>query len=91
MRILIAEDDPVSCRLLQATLQQWGYDLVVCSDGVDALACLEAADAPEIAILDWMMPRIDGAEVCRRIRRKTVPLPVYIMLLTSKGQRDRPL
>jgi signal transduction histidine kinase len=88
VRILIAEDDPISRRLLEATLRKWGYDLVICSDGADALARLESEGAPEIAILDWMMPGLDGVEVCRRIRQKPLPLPVYIILLTAKGQRE---
>ncbi|HYR42100.1 MAG TPA: response regulator [Terriglobia bacterium] len=88
MRILIAEDDPISRRLLEATLRKWGYDLVICTDGADALAHLESKDAPEIAILDWMMPGVDGVEVCRRIRQKPISLPVYILLLTAKGQRE---
>lgn len=88
MRILIAEDDPISRRLLEAMLTKWGYDLIVCTNGADALARLEDTEAPKIAILDWMMPGLDGVEVCRRVRAKTVPLPVYIILLTAKGQRE---
>ena len=88
MRILIAEDDPISRRLLEATLRKWGYDLVICSDGTDALAQLESEGAPEIAILDWMMPGLDGVEVCRRVRQKRLPLSVYIILLTAKGQQE---
>jgi len=88
MRILIAEDDPISRRLLEATLRKWGYDLVVCTDGLDAMAHLESEDAPEMAILDWMMPGFDGVEVCRRIRHKPFSLPVYIIHLTAKGQPE---
>jgi signal transduction histidine kinase len=88
MRILIAEDDPISRRLLEAMLIKWGYETIACCDGGAALSQLEGDEPPEIAILDWMMPEIDGVEVCRRIRAKPVPLPVYIMLLTAKRQRE---
>ena len=63
MRILIAEDDPVSRLLLDATLKKWKYETVVCCDGREALAQLEGDAPPEIAILDWMMPEVDGLDV----------------------------
>src|SRR6266436_4697106 len=88
MRILIADDDLISRRLLEVTLRKWSYDLVVCADGREALAHLESDSAPEIAILDWMMPGLDGVEVCRRVRQQPLTIPVYIILLTAKGQRD---
>ncbi len=88
MRILIAEDDPVSRKLLQITLSRWGFESVVCSDGKQALASLQAPDAPDVAVLDWMMPEIDGPEVCRRIRQAPSHHPKYIILLTAKVQRD---
>ena len=84
MRILIAEDEPVSRRLLEATLHKWGYDVVVTADGRSALRELEAADAPRLAILDWMMPEVDGVEVCRRIRAAPRLVSTYIILLTAK-------
>ena len=86
MRILIAEDDPVSRRLLEATLSKWGYEVIVCCDGQETLSRLQNGDPAEIAILDWMMPGIDGPEVCRRLRQKTTP--IYIILLTAKSQRE---
>jgi signal transduction histidine kinase len=88
VRILIAEDDPISRRLLEATLKKWGYDVVVCIDGREALSGLQAQSAPDMAILDWMMPELDGPEVCRRFRENAEAAPVYIMLLTAKGQRE---
>jgi signal transduction histidine kinase len=86
MRILIAEDDPVSRRLLQVTLTRWGYEVTVCHDGKEALSVLQGDAPPEIAILDWMMPEVDGVEVCRRVRETAVP--IYIILLTAKSQRE---
>jgi two-component system NtrC family sensor kinase len=88
MRVLMAEDDPVSRTLLQTILEKWGHAPVVACDGREALSILEGADAPEIAILDWMMPEMDGPEICRRIRLRTPVKSAYIILLTAKSQRE---
>jgi two-component system, NtrC family, sensor kinase len=88
MRILMAEDDPVSRLLLQSTLRKWGHDPVVTCDGREALEVLNSADSPVLAILDWMMPELDGPEICRRMRAKTPPPSVYFILLTAKAQRQ---
>ena len=88
MRMLIAEDDPISRRLLQATLARWGYDVVMTRDGVEAWEALQAVQAPSLAILDWMMPGMDGVEVCHRVRAMSSPMPTYIILLTGKGRRE---
>ncbi len=85
-RILIAEDDPVSRIVLERTLRGWGHDLVVTHDGNAAWEALLAENAPPLAILDWMMPGIEGPEVCRRIRALAKPTPPYLILLTAKGQ-----
>ena len=69
MRILIAEDDPVSSRVLATTLTKWGHEVVTTQNGLEAWAALQKHDAPRLAILDWMMPGIEGPEVCRRVRR----------------------
>src|SRR5437867_10937895 len=87
MRVLIAEDDPVSRIVLKTALQKWGYDTIVFENGRDALSVLDEEFPPEIAILDWMMPEMDGLEVCRRLRR-SASQPMYIMLLTAKTQRE---
>jgi diguanylate cyclase (GGDEF)-like protein len=83
MRILIAEDDPVSRRLLEAKLVKWGYDVVVTCDGEEAWEALRAEDAPRLAILDWMMPGVDGVEICGRMRREAREPYTYIILLTA--------
>jgi phosphoserine phosphatase RsbU/P len=88
MKLLIAEDDPVSRRVLEATLARWGYEVSVAKDGAQALTALEAPDAPRLAILDWMMPGMDGVEVCRRLRKSLDNRPTYIILLTAKGRRE---
>ncbi len=88
MKILIAEDDPVSRRVLEATLIKWGYDLMVARDGVEAWEAFQATPVPDLAILDWMMPGMDGVEVCRRVRALDQALPTYVILLTAKGGRE---
>jgi two-component system cell cycle response regulator len=88
MRILIAEDDPTSRRLLEATLVKWGYEVIVCSDGREAWEVLRQEGAPRFAILDWMMPQMDGVEVCRQVRQQQREDYVYIILLTAKAQKE---
>jgi diguanylate cyclase (GGDEF)-like protein len=88
VRILIAEDDPVSRRLLEVKLVKWGYEVVVTRDGTEAWQALQAEDAPGLAILDWMMPGMDGIEVCRRIRQEDKDLYTYIILLTALQQDE---
>jgi sigma-B regulation protein RsbU (phosphoserine phosphatase) len=84
MQILIAEDEPVSRRLLVKTLEQWGYEVVICEDGTSAWNALQAPDAPNIAVLDWMMPGMDGPEICRGVRESGAQRQPYLMLLTSR-------
>ena len=86
MKILIAEDNVVSRRLLIASLAKWGYDdTVVACDGMQAWETLRADDAPALAILDWMMPKMDGLEVCRRVRALEGH-PVYLIMVTTKNR-----
>ena len=87
MRILIAEDDPVSRRLLEATLEKFGYEVVVAADGAEAWTALQRNEAPRLAILDWMMPELDGVEICRRMRQIPTSTPPYLILLTAKAER----
>jgi phosphoserine phosphatase RsbU/P len=85
-RILIAEDDSVSCKVLATRLQKWGYAPVITRDGYEAMVAMRAADAPPIAVLDWMMPGMDGIEVCRRLREFNKS--VYIIFLTALGAKE---
>jgi diguanylate cyclase (GGDEF)-like protein len=90
MKILIAEDDPVSRRLLEVTLSKWGYEVIACVDGQAAWEALQQPDAPQLVILDWMMPRMDGLQVCKHVRKReehSAELYVYIILLTAKSQK----
>ena len=88
MKILIADDSIVSRHLLEATLRKWGYEVTVACDGAEALEALQKGDAPALAILDWMMPGMTGPEVCRRIRQRAREPYIYILLLTSKSQKE---
>ena len=88
MKILIADDSIVSRHLLEATLRKWGYEVMVACDGGEALEILQREDAPSLIILDWMMPGMTGVEVCRRIRQRDGEPYTYILLLTSKSQKE---
>ncbi len=88
MRILIAEDDRVSRRLLETVLDKLGYEVVSTCDGEEALATLQFPEAPRLAILDWMMPGMDGVEVCRRIRSLGSEPYTYILLLTARTRKQ---
>ncbi|MFA5354066.1 MAG: diguanylate cyclase [Thermodesulfovibrionales bacterium] len=88
MKILIAEDDPVSRRLLEAKLVKWGYDVVVTKDGNEASQALIAEGAPQLIILDWMMPGMDGVEVCRKVREEMSEPYKYIILLTALQREE---
>src|SRR6266571_229036 len=88
MRILIAEDAPVSRRLLEAHLQKWGHQVTVTADGGEAWMALRADRAPRMAVIDWMMPGLDGLEVCRRVRLDPETRSVYVILLTARGRRE---
>jgi DNA-binding response OmpR family regulator len=88
VRILIAEDDVVSRHLLETTLTKWGYEVISTTDGLQALGVMSQLDAPSLAVLDWMMPGMDGAEVCRRARSLGTDRLLYIILLTAKGRKE---
>ena len=87
-RILIAEDDPVSRRLLEVFLAKWGFEVVVATNGTDALQFLERMDAPRLAVLDWMMPGLEGVQVCQKLRANTDRPYVYVLLLTARAQKE---
>ena len=88
MKVLIAEDDPVSRRLLQAALVKWGYEVTVTANGREAWAALQTPDAPSLLVLDWLMPEMDGVEVCREARKLPTLKSSYIILLTSRGSKE---
>jgi diguanylate cyclase (GGDEF)-like protein len=85
MKALVAEDNPVFQTVLSTMLCRWGYDVVVAQDGLLAWQILEARDGPRLAILDWMMPGLDGVQICRRVRAASREPYVYIILLTARN------
>lgn len=87
-KILIAEDDPVSQRMLQSFLTKWGYEIIAVSSGTEALRILEGPDAPPLAVLDWMMPGLEGPEICREIRKDPERPYTYVLLLTARTQKE---
>jgi two-component system cell cycle response regulator len=84
MRILVAEDDSITRRLLQAHLSRSGHEVVVCSDGGQAWNVLNGKDPPNLVVLDWMMPGMDGVTICRELRKREGQRYTYIILLTGK-------
>jgi len=90
MKILVAEDQVVSRHLLAASLRKWGYDVIAVENGNRAWEALQANDAPPLALLDWLMPGMDGIEICRQIRKNSQTRPTYLILLTARrGQEDK--
>ncbi|MFZ0038204.1 MAG: diguanylate cyclase [Candidatus Acidiferrales bacterium] len=88
MRILIAEDDKISRRVLEASLAEWGYDVTSVADGKDALGLLRGENAPRLAVLDWMMPGLEGVEVCAKIRERVDQPYVYVLLLSARNEKQ---
>lgn len=87
-KVLIAEDDPVSLRVVQTMLKKWGYEPVVAHDGAEAWEILQGEGAPQLAVLDWMMPYKDGPEICRELRAQADRPYTYTLLLTAKTQEQ---
>lgn len=89
MKILIADDHAATRKMLAAKLGKWGYDACLAADGHEALAILETPDPPRILLLDWMMPEIDGLELCKHIRSAHSGIETsYIVLLTARTNRE---
>src|SRR5512139_492132 len=87
MKILIAEDDLISSSILQKNLENWDYDVVQARSGAAAWQALQDEDL-RLAILDWMMPGMDGVEVCRKIRRRKRYKYTYIILLSARDRKQ---
>ncbi len=88
MKILVADDDRFSRLVLSRTLRSWGYEVEMAVDGREAVAALTRKDGPQLGIIDWMMPGLDGPEVCRAVRETGAEPYRYLMLLTSRNARE---
>jgi len=87
MKILVVDDEQISRRILEAMLNKWGYETVSAENGADAWALMQKPDAPNLVVSDWMMPRMDGIELCEKIRGIERPGYVYFILLTTKAEK----
>lgn len=88
LKILVAEDDAVSRRMLEVMCASWGFEVTAVGDGLAAMQALASEDAPPLALLDWMMPGMDGLEVVRRTRSRHPLQPIYIIMVTARGGRE---
>jgi diguanylate cyclase (GGDEF)-like protein len=88
VRVLVAEDDSITRRLLEVHLTRWEHEVIVCSDGNEAWNVLTRDDSPRLAILDWMMPGMDGVTICRKLRFLEKTRYVYVILLTAKAEKE---
>jgi diguanylate cyclase (GGDEF)-like protein len=89
MKVLIADDDPISRHMLEKLLERWGYEVIVAQDGNEAAQILASSDSPKLAVLDWIMPGFDGLQLCRKIRRGKSEPYTYILMCTVKiKQKD---
>lgn len=87
MKVLLADDDRITRTIIAARLAKWGYEVVIAENGLEAWAILQAPDAPSLAIVDWMMPGLDGVELCRRVRQQAREPYVYVVLLTARSEK----
>ena len=88
MKVLIAEDDPISRQLVRDSLIKWGYEVTIANNGNEAWEILQQEEPPQLVLLDWMMPGMDGVEVCKKVRAKKDGPYIYIILLTAKGRKE---
>jgi len=88
MKVLIADDNTTTRRLLELLLMRWGFETICVSNGEKALQVMEQPDPPSIALLDWIMPGMDGLEICRRLRRRDSDTSPYILIVTGKNAKE---
>jgi two-component system, cell cycle response regulator len=88
MKILIVEDDTSSAHILEHRLRQWGYEVLIARDGVEGWEQIRADPDLRLAIVDWMLPRMDGLEICRKVRQRGQDPYVYLILLTARSQQE---
>ena len=88
MRVLLAEDEPVTRRLMEAQMTRFGFEVISVADGLVAWNLLQSPDAPSLVVLDWNMPGLDGPDVCRRIRESTRTGYTYMLLVTARNEKS---
>ena len=88
MKVLIVDDDLTARKIIEATVNKSGYETVVADNGIAAKGILSSENPPKIALIDWVMPGMDGLELCKIIRQKETSNPTYIIMLTSKDAKD---
>ncbi|MDP6545012.1 MAG: response regulator transcription factor [Phycisphaerae bacterium] len=88
MRILVADDDPVYRSMLQELLTGWHFEVILASDGQEALEVMDSEDPPQLVFLDWEMPRVDGFEVARAIRSGDTGQRAYVLMITGSKQKE---
>ena len=86
--VLVADDDPMYRRLLERWLSEWNYRVTLAIDGTQAWQLVQQESSPNLLILDWIMPGLEGPELCRRVRNQKRSHYAYILLVTAKGQKD---
>jgi two-component system cell cycle response regulator len=88
MRILLADDDDLYRHYVSRALERWGYEIVTASEGNEAMRILQGPTPPKVAILDWMMPGMNGVEICSHVRQQIKDVYIYIILITAKNQKN---
>ena len=88
MKLLIADDELTTRALLKSCVIKWGYTVVEARDGLEAMTLLRSQEPPRIAVLDWMMPGLDGVEICSRLQQKNNEQLTYTILLTCKSEKE---
>lgn len=87
-KVLVVDDDKLYRVILEDSLKKWGYNVITAEDGYEALQMLEQPDGPQLAVIDWVMPGLEGPEVCRRVRQQRKMGYIYIILLTGKDAKE---
>jgi two-component system cell cycle response regulator len=87
MKVMIVDDEPISRRILENFLIECGYEVLSASDGMEALETIRSPDAPRLVISDWMMPKMNGVELCEKIRGMEKEQYIYFILLTTKAEK----
>jgi DNA-binding response OmpR family regulator len=87
VHVLIADDDRVTAEILARTLRSWSFDVMLVNDGAEAMDNLRVATGPTLAVLDWMMPGLDGPEICHRVRTELPLANMYLLLVTTRSGR----